>query len=376
MVQISYVSNFVSQINNKNMKTKTHLFKYLTFAIGAAVFFTSCSDDEETIPDIPPSEGTELTLNGGVGGSAAQNIVFVDLSAAKQDSAKRESWDLGFYCGNDFRVILNSSKGAITALNTQETDINAVTPANVDVNELALGLNYETYEFIGSFDLIDDTTGNLNNTAIDAISTGENPVYIVNTVGGATVDPANVWKVKISQSTNGYSVQYAKLDATNVQTIEIQKDSEYNFKHFSFTGGIVNVEPPKTEWDFSWGYTIYFTMLGTDPVPYNNSDFIKLNTLNGVQAAMVKEADIAYASFSEANISSISFSGNQNVIGANWRTVPSPTPGVEAGTKKDRYYVIKDVAGNIYKLKFNSFTAEDAGKRGYPELEYQLVKRG
>ena len=80
--------------------------------------------------------------------------------------------------------------------------------------------------------------------------------------------------------------------------------------------------------------------------------------------------------FSESDLPALSLSTSKGVIGANWRVTPSPSPGVVAGAKKDRFYVIKDAAGNYYKLKFNSFTPEDAGKRGYPELEYKLIKRG
>lgn len=360
------------------MKHKSNLNTGLLLLLGVAALSFSCKRDN-TIPDIPPSDGTSLTLNGGEGAGSAQNIVFVDLSAERQDSAKRASWDLGFYSGNQFRVILNSSKGAVTAKSTGQSDINAVNASNVDVSELAFGLNFATLEVLGSFDLADDTTGNLANTAIAEIGTGDNPVYLVNTVPGTAVDANNVWKVKISRSGNGYSVQYAKLDATSVQTIDIQKDSEYNFQFLSFASGVVSVEPKKDEWDFSWGYTLYFSLYQGEPIPYGFSDYIKLNTLDGVQAAQVLAADVAYADFDETNLSGISFSASQNFIGDSWRA----TTGAALGVKTDRYYLIKDGNGNVYKLRFNSMGAAsgqnappDGGKRGYPELEYKLVKRG
>ncbi len=42
--------------------------------------------------------------------------------------------------------------------------------------------------------------------------------------------------------------------------------------------------------------------------------------------------------------------------------------------KTDRFYVIKDAAGNVYKLRFISFHASDGGVRGYPKIEYKLGK--
>lgn len=323
------------------MNTKNNTFKYLSLALGITLVTAACTRDGDATPDIPPSDGTEITLNGGAGAGNAQNIVFVDLSDERQDSAKRESWDLGFYNGDQYRVILNSSKGAITAKSTGQTDISAVNSSNVDVSELALGLDFATLQPIGSFDLVDDTAGILNNTAIAAITTGDNPVYLVNTVGGITVNASNVWKVKIAQSSNGYSVQFAQLDATNIQTIQITKDNEYNFKFLSFASGLVNVEPAKTEWDFSWGLTLYHTSFNGVTIPYNNSDFIKLNILNNVQAVQVMEADIAYADFNESHLSSVTLSSHQNVIGNNWRKVT----GSPLGAQHDRYYIIKDTAG-------------------------------
>jgi hypothetical protein len=36
--------------------------------------------------------------------------------------------------------------------------------------------------------------------------------------------------------------------------------------------------------------------------------------------------------------------------------------------------VVKDPAGNYYKLKFISMGLNDGGSRGYPVVEYKLVK--
>src|SRR5690606_22280663 len=94
------------------MKTKINTFKYLCLTLGIATASMSCTRDNDPTPEIPPSEGTEMTLNGGIGGNSAENTVFVDLSAAKQDSAKRASWNLGFYSRSQFRVILNSTNGS------------------------------------------------------------------------------------------------------------------------------------------------------------------------------------------------------------------------------------------------------------------------
>lgn len=352
--------------------------RVVALSVAAISLLTISCKRDDTTPTIPPSDGTSLTLDGGPGGSQAENMVFVDLSEENQISSKRESWDLGFYAGDQFRVILNSSKGAVTAKSSGKTNIAEVNSSSVDISQLAFGLDFGSLQVFGSFDLADDTTGILSRTAIAEIGTGDNPVYLVNTVPGTSVDANNVWKVKISRSGNGYAVQFGKLDASSVQTIDIPKNADYNFQFLSFQSGLVNVEPEKDSWDFSWGLTLYFSLYQGSPIPYGFSDFVKINHLNGVQAAEVFTSSVSYENFNESNLSGITLSSGQNSIGHSWRA----TTGNNAGALTDRYYIVKDTKGNIYKVCFNSMGAipsgqtspADGGTRGYPELEYKLVK--
>lgn len=310
------------------------------------------------------STGTQLTLDGGTGGSAAVNSVYVDLSANKQTSVVRNAWDLGFYSGTDFRVILNNTIAA-SVLPTTKNDINAVTAADVTTANLALGLGQ------GTFTIFDDVTGDLTKTAIAAVSAtdADNKVYIINRAGGSgTILPEDdLMKVRVLRSaTGGYTVQYAKVGATTFQTLNIAKDSQYNFRYMSFATGAIEVEPAKANWDIQWGYSIYFT--GT--TPYGFSDLVFTNYLAGTQAAEVLTTTVSYDAYAESNIATTTFSASRNTISSNWRV----TSGGTVGVKTDRFYVIKDSAGNVYKLKFVSF-GPDGGTRGYPVLTYALVKK-
>lgn len=358
------------------MKTKVNTTKSLTFTLVAAVMLLACSRDKDPIPDIPPSSGTTLTLEGGPGEGDAENSVYVDLSAEQQVSIKRSSWNLGFYSGNEFRVILNGTTGA-SAADAGTNDLATVNSETFDYTVLASGYEPEKMAFY------DDTAGRIEHTVIAEIAANDadNNVYVVNTVFGSEVDINNVWKVRVLRDgNNGYNVQYAELDATEYQTISVTKDGDYHFKHISFSNGPVDGEPKKADWDFVWGYHMFYTSMGPSVyIPYAYSDLIFINHLGGVSAAEVIFEDTdkpTYTDFTEADLSGVTFSNSRNVIGSKWRTTPSPTPGIVVGTKKDRFYLIKDSAGNVYKLRFNSFTSEDGGRRGYPELEYELVKRG
>lgn len=314
------------------------------------------------------SEGTSIQLNGLIdkeSGASAGNSVFLDLSANTQTPVARDSWDLGFLSGTDFRVIINNTNVA-SAIEVNKTDINTVTAADLDVTKLGLG------QGVGTFSLFDDVTGDLTKTVIKAVSAtdADNKVYVINRTGGtgAVLPNDQLYKVRVIRKGTGYTLQYAKLTETTHKTLDITKDAAYNFQFASLvTEKVVNVEPQKARWDIVWGYSIYFT--GT--IPYAFSDLVFLNTQAAIEAAEVLTTTATYDAFAEANLTGITFSKDRDVIGSKWRA----TTGT-VGVKTDRFYLIKDSSGNIYKLRFVNFHASDGGERGRPKLEYKLVKKG
>ena len=354
------------------MKRKTQLWSLL-----GLVAFMSCND-KDTINITPPSEGTTVTFNGGGGGASAANSAYVDLSTNKADTVKRSSWDLGFYSGSDFRVILNNTTSAGAKVTTA-TSLTAVGAADTIGLTLAVSQATPIPAHFAFFDAID---GNLSNTVIPAISAtaADNKVIIINRgTGGGTA--ARPWiKAKITRNAGGgYTLQYGGItETTTFTTVEIPKDDTYNFKYVSFNNGaIVNVEPKKTDWDFTWGYSLYQTDLG-GMVPYNFSDLIAVNYLNGVKVIekvyTSATRDAAYTAFSKDSVNfPATMVANRWGIGSNWRFTGGQT-GPGTGALTDRFYVLKDVAGNNYKIKFISMGVNDGGVRGNPVFEYKLIK--
>jgi hypothetical protein len=317
------------------------------------------------------SDGGTLTLNGLIGaeaGSSAGNSVFVDLSNNEQTPVARRAWDLGFYNGDAFRVIINNTSGA-SVIALDKTDLAAVTLADVDLDAFAVGSAQ------GTFDLYDDVNGDLNHTAIPAIEAAAGKVYVINLVGGSGLPAtaANLVKVRFAQKGTGYNVQYAAIEETTIKSADITKDAAYNFNYFSIANGAVSVEPARAKWDFVWTWSIYHTLYQGVDVPYGFSDLVFINHLSGTQSAEVLITEkITYDGFNENDLSSITFSSDRNTIGSNWRFTVAPDP---VGVKKDRFYLIKDSSGNIYKLSFISFHPTEGGVRGKPQFKYALVKK-
>ncbi|WP_083927753.1 HmuY family protein [Niabella aurantiaca] len=337
----------------------------------------SCKKDKDPVIIIPPSSGSTLQLDGGTGGAAAINAVFVDFSADKQTPVLRDSWDLGFYCGSDFKVTINLTNGA-AAVAVNKTDINTVTAADFDRDTLRVGL--DGMSVVGSFAVIDDTRepNILNKTVIAAVSANDadNKVYILNRKGGdASAADANLYKIRILRKGNGYTLQYAKLAETTFKTLEIDKETDFNFRFASLVSGtIVNVEPAKANWDLVWSWSMYYT----GPFPYAFSDFVAINNIGGAAAfervyASDEAAADAYAKFNKDSAAQYTFSSRRDAIGTTWRRTAAPGATLPAGVYKTKFYVVRDGSGNLYKLKFLSFTSEDGGTRGKPQIEYTLI---
>lgn len=317
------------------------------------------------------STGSSILVQGG--GATYGNKVFLDLSANSQTAALRTSWDLGFYGGDDWRVILNSST-AMMAKQINKSDLTQVTAADTLGFSSDVIFNQQEPQ-PSSLAYIDYPNGDLNRTAIATIAANaaDNKVYIVNRgTGVGTPAPARGWKKVriIRNNSGGYTVQHADIASTTFTSVDIPKTSTHFFKYVSFETGAVNVEPAKQKWDLAWTYFTNTTTFNGAEVPYNYQDVILQNRNTSIAKVLV--ATKSYSAFSEADLTGLTFQTSQVAIGADWRSGGGPSSG--PAVYADRYYIIKDGDNNYYKLKFTGMT--DNGVRGFPAFEYVLIKKG
>lgn len=349
--------------------------------LAAAVItgFASCKKDSDPTIVItnPASTGVERVQFNGIAGSeagaSAGNSVYLDFSNDKASTALRSGWDLGFYAGTDFRVILNNTTSAGAKV-LNKFDLNTVTLT--DTTGLTLAVS-QTNPQPADLAFFDDLSGNINQTVIPAVSATDasNPVVILNRGTGGSI-AARPWiKLRVLRNgTNGYTVQFAPLAATTFTTINVTKDAAYNFQYVSFENGVVSVEPKKTDWDLRWTYSVYGTDFGGGTVPYNFSDLIDVNYLSNVQVKQKVYADAAaataaYNAFNRDSINTNPVATGRWTIGSNWRSTQPAT-----GARLDRFYLIKDANGNYYKFKCLAMgVGTDGGTRGKPEFKYTLI---
>ncbi len=317
------------------------------------------------------SGGSSVVGQGG--GATYGNKVFFDLSANTQIPVQRTMWDLGFYSGDDYRVILNSST-AMMAKAIDKNDLNAVTAADTVGFSNDVVFN-QAAPSAASLAYIDYPNGDLTRTAIAEVSATatDNKVYIVNRgTGIGSPAPARGWKKIriIRNASGGYTLQHADIAATTSTSVDIPKDGTYFFKYVSFETGATDVEPLKTKWDLAWTYFSNVTNFGGGEVPYLFQDVILQN--RNVEVNVMATSTRAYEEFTEADIAGLTFGTSQTMIGSGWRAGGGPT--TQPAVTTTRYYILKDGDGNYYKLRFTALTSN--GERGFPAFEFVLLRRG
>ncbi len=357
--------------------------KHVVFSIDEVSFGAELGENPTIQLNYNETASLGASLSAETGGPNQPYAVYVDFSSRQMTSAVRTSWDLGFYSGPEFRVILNNSvKMSAKLLSTNNIDeVQAID----DIMVIGQGG--------GNANQVDHPAGLIEGTTIAAISENENEnyVYLVN-LGSQPLETAPAigsegtasgghrgWKkIRVLRSGNDYRLQYADVGATTHQEAIISKNTAFNFTFFSLLGSqSVVVEPQRNQWDVCFTTFTNLVNFGSGMVPYHYADFVTTNTKGGARAYQVLQSDAAYDTFTLAQVDEGAFTNDQRNIGSNWRgTSVMGAGGVPVSQfvlRTDRFYVVKDPAGNVYKLRFTG-GANQAGERGYPTFEYALLR--
>lgn len=361
---------------------------------------------------------TSGIIDLATGGSTQPNQSYIDFSTGTQTSVRRDTWELGFYNGNENRVFLNSSLLVTAAELPGVTDLNSVsstmqldeplilyyypdfaTKTEVQINTVSdltsgLPVGYTQYgDAENGIVFTDLASGNLDETAIAEVSTteSENSVYIVSLGSSipetdaepgsinATGDHRGFMKIRILSDGSTYTVQYADLDATSFETATITKDESTNLTAFSIVNGTeVDVEPQNWDINFSGVFSFHSGGFGL-----TYSDYGLHNTLGGAglyrltseeipggfgAPATPPNTTIAYDDFTLADVDENEFvTDNRTVIGSGWR---STSQGIAYDFL---YFILIDASGNYYKLQFTALLSS-GGERGYSQLRYELLQ--
>src|SRR5690606_38434393 len=154
---------------------------YLKAVILSLLFFNqSCLKEDDGIVPVSPYAGG-LVESGAEGDANYADQIWIDLSSGQMDYTSRTDWELGFYSGEEFRVILNNSILMAAAPIEGVTELNQVNSAMVeDLQDVVQVANFDP----NNVQYVDNVTGDYLNdgTVIAEISAdpAENKVYLIN----------------------------------------------------------------------------------------------------------------------------------------------------------------------------------------------------
>lgn len=337
------------------MKGNTYLFLLLMMII------TSCFKEEEAIPPFDRGERQSATIAMG---NDYRNQIYFDLHQGNDLSTNHKlDYDLAFESSEKgYRILLNTSTFMQIAP-TGKTIFEDVT------SQSGLDFNF------------DPSSGNLDSTAVgnwfsingsDTIFSRQ--VYVIDRGYDHLGRPLGFKKIVFEDLKAGfYHIRFANLDGSEEVQTRISKEKSYNFVYYSFNPekNYQLLEPKQDQYTllFTQYTTLLFTNAG-DPYPYLVTGVL----LNRYNTAVAFNNTMAFDEIDLESTENMEFTTRIDRIGYNWKDLSGD---VESGNvlyevRSDYNYIIRDHQGFYYKMRFVGFYNQ-AGDRGYPEIEFQKL---
>lgn len=315
----------------------------------------SCFKEESPIPTT--AAHTMTTVQIPLTSQYDKHIYFDLFTNQIVAGVANTSWDLAFDAGKDeYHIWLNSSK-MMQVYNTRSSDFSGIT------DESGAKWTWDYPEGTPAHNAIGEW-GVYNNGNV----TSFRHVYLIDR--GESNDKMKFGLRKVvfeGLQNNIYRIRFAKLSGEDMHVVEIPKDPRFNRVYFSFDQGgkIIQVEPPKESWDLVFTrYTHIF--FEHDTMPY----LVTGTLLNPAGVLAARDSSVHFYDITINDVNKYQLSSQANIIGYNWKSFDindtrySIVPNI--------FYIVKDLEGNYYKLRFIDFFNE-TGERGYPTFEYQML---
>jgi hypothetical protein len=306
-----------------------------------AMVLSSCMKDELPAPRAPRGDARSTQLCMGAGYA---NQLWFDLSSGQVVSENvRTTWDLAFESAPEgWRVLLNGSRlmtvwplGAVDIAQPHDTAglaaIRRVDAASAHADSLAIG------DWRG--------TGN---------------VYIVDLGLAPDGSFLGLRKLRIDgHDADSYTIAHAQLDGSGVTSATVPKDAQRSFTSWSFSQGVVPIEPQLGTWDLCFTqYTHRFEEFSLD--------YLVNGVLSATTARVARITGRDFAAIGASDTLDFPLRAERNMIGYDWKVYSFVTSSYSI--VPDRAYIVQDGEGYLYKLRFVEFYGPQ-GQTGCPLFE-------
>jgi len=317
------------------------IFPILLPALGAVVLLSGCLKEELPVPAYARGEGRTLDFCLGTG---YQDQLWMDLSAGTiVNTNPKTAWDLAFESApQGWHVLLNGSR-MMTAWNMGPISIETA----CDTSGLYAGRT------------IDAPSGVLDSTAIGDWRNADD-VYTIDLGYGPEGEWLGAKKMSlVSVDPTRYVFRVAELDGTNLHEVEVLKDPTRSCTSYSFSQGVLPIEPPIGAWDL---VLTQFTHEFYDPwLPYIVTGVLSARS---TRVAEVHTSDFANVSLTDTVAHP--FSDRRDAIGYDWKTYSFVTSSYNVDP--NFVYIVHDAEGYFHKLRFLDFYGS-LGQTGCPRFE-------
>lgn len=313
----------------------------------------SCEKKDKPIVPIAPPGVEENAVEMG---NLYERQIFFDLGTNSEvKSSDKMAWDLAFETSADGRLIRLNASRRMVASKTGVSDFTQVSSANQAVE----------WKW-------DHANGSPELTAIgqwwDANGNSLNEVYLIDLGFDSQGNILGYRKMQIVEAGEGsFRIRFALLNGSDEQTVDVIKESERNHTCYSLINNTtVDFEPETEAWDILFSSYTETLWDGADSVFYLVTGV--LTNPAGVEVAFTNS--IPFDSLSLENLPELTFSSAQNAIGYEWKYLDFNT--LIYTVEPNFVYVIKDMNGDFYKLKFIGFY-NDIGEKGAPAFRFQRL---
>lgn len=320
------------------------LFILLFFAI----VLVSCEKKEK--PIAPYDRGNVASTEVSLGSNYQYQIYY---SLNKQQTVKsvdRLDWDLAFDCSNNHIILTNNGRGIYIA----KTD-------KTNLSDIMDTVGYKFYWGQPSL--------NSDSLAFGQWWKSLPKVFIIN-MGYNQFGKAIGFIKCIPEllADNSLKLTYCSIESNAPQTINIKKDSRFNFNFVSLLNNkIVEIEPPKETWDLL--FTQYVKLLFSPPYPATRNYEVVGVIVNN---SRIETGFNFKQSFKDINSSQIpdSFYTTRDAIGFSWKWFDIGANSYTVYPAMN--FILKASDGFYYKLHFLDFY-DDKGVKGNPKFEFQKL---
>jgi hypothetical protein len=309
------------------------------------ILLSSCFQEDEAV--IRLDRGDVSNIEIAMGENYGEQLFYDLNSNTIVKHNPRTAWDIAFSSEAGSTVIKLNSGRFMLAAETTQSDMSKITDT--------AGLEF----------LWDYVNGAEDSMSLFEWDLADN-VYVVDM--GYDLEGSNLGYIKIKftkVSDVKVSFEYMSLDGSNPGSGSLEKDQEYNFSYYSILNeSKIVIEPKKDEYDLYFGqYIFYFE---AEDLPY----YVNGVLLNPNQVEASPYFDVQYEEISSDNLDALDFKTQPDLIGYTWKYYNAQASRYEVVDGQN--YLVKDVEGYYYKIRFTGFYNKD-GIKGHPQLELKKL---